>query len=271
MAGESDMQAGRNLFLLTLKGRIAVHFIDGSNLEGEFAAQDELHIFLKLDEGEIIMAPRSQIRYVKGRAGQPVEPDTSQIDFGKAQPAPTAENQADEAETAVREQGGEVVLEPEPETFRTPPPVEDVEGTGVTMVLKDTALLEEIQASTPPKQETGPEDATYVLAPPAEVDSQEARPRLVCTGGPHDGEVYELTSSIVTLGRSNDNAIAMSKDKEISRRHAIIVQEGNRFFIQDQNSLNGTFVNDELIKGSHYLQDGDVIFVGLSTLEYYAT
>jgi pSer/pThr/pTyr-binding forkhead associated (FHA) protein len=38
--------------------------------------------------------------------------------------------------------------------------------------------------------------------------------------------------------------------------------------VQDQNSLNGTFVNDEQISGPRYLQNGDEVLVGLSLLKY---
>jgi hypothetical protein len=96
----------------------------------------------------------------------------------------------------------------------------------------------------------------------------EIKAKLICTTGPHTGEVLELRSGITTLGRSSDNVFVLSQDKEISRHHAIILQESGRFVVQDQNSLNGTFVNDEQITGPHYLKDGDEILVGLSTLKY---
>jgi len=96
----------------------------------------------------------------------------------------------------------------------------------------------------------------------------EIKARLTCTTGPHTGEVLQLRSGITTLGRSSDNVFVLSQDKEISRHHAIILQESGRFVVQDQNSLNGTFVNDEQITGPYYLKDGDEILVGLSTLKY---
>jgi pSer/pThr/pTyr-binding forkhead associated (FHA) protein len=57
-------------------------------------------------------------------------------------------------------------------------------------------------------------------------------------------------------------------DKEISRRHALIKLEAGKFVIQDQNSLNGTYVNSERVDAPRILQDGDVIFVGVSDLKY---
>jgi pSer/pThr/pTyr-binding forkhead associated (FHA) protein len=91
---------------------------------------------------------------------------------------------------------------------------------------------------------------------------------LICTSGPHTGDVVRLKSGITTIGRSSDNIITLSKDKEISRHHALIIQESGRFVVQDQNSLNGTFVNDEQVTSPRYLEDGDVILVGVSTFRY---
>ena len=41
-----------------------------------------------------------------------------------------------------------------------------------------------------------------------------------------------------------------------------------KFVVQDQNSLNGTFLNDQLIKGPHLLTNGDIILIGISTLKF---
>ena len=44
--------------------------------------------------------------------------------------------------------------------------------------------------------------------------------------------------------------------------------EADKFVIQDQNSLNGTYVNNERVGAPRALQDGDIILVGLSDLKY---
>jgi sRNA-binding regulator protein Hfq len=137
------------------------------------------------------------------------------------------------------------------------------------------------------------EDRTFVLAAPDDSESTdiftpvtraeesdttvvvpltgrevEVTATLSVTSGPHNGDKFTLRSGITTVGRSSDNVIVLSKDKEISRHHAIIVHESGQYVVQDQNSLNGTFVNEEQISGPHYLKDGDKILVGLSTLMY---
>jgi sRNA-binding regulator protein Hfq len=138
-----------------------------------------------------------------------------------------------------------------------------------------TIVLEPRQA--PASFEVDDRDITAVQAGSADADATMVIPEskvsersitLICTTGPHSGDVFKLQSGINTVGRSSDNVIVLSKDKEISRRHALILQESGRFVVQDQNSLNGTFVNDEQITGPRYLEDGDEILVGLSTLKY---
>jgi hypothetical protein len=91
---------------------------------------------------------------------------------------------------------------------------------------------------------------------------------LTCTDGPHAGDVFPVKIGPATIGRSVDNHVPLSRDKEISRRHALIMSEPGIILLQDQNSLNGTYVNNKQISGQYTLQDGDMILVGVSTLRF---
>ncbi|MFN8453861.1 MAG: FHA domain-containing protein [Anaerolineae bacterium] len=108
-------------------------------------------------------------------------------------------------------------------------------------------------------------EATFIIGAKA---AATVSAHLVCTSGPHAGEVLQLKPGLTTIGRSSDNSFALSKDKEVSRRHAIIAYEANKFVIQDQNSLNHTFVNNEEVKEPRPLADGDLILIGVSTLKF---
>jgi hypothetical protein len=141
---------------------------------------------------------------------------------------------------------GTIVLEP------PTPSLADEEDLDMTAIISDAAISAE-------------NDVTVILS---EKKAPEITAKLTCIAGPHTDQVFQLKSGITTMGRSADNVIVLSQDKEISRHHAIVLQESGRFVIQDQNSLNGTFVNDEQISGPRYLQDGDEILVGLSLLKY---
>jgi len=82
--------------------------------------------------------------------------------------------------------------------------------------------------------------------------------QLVHIEGPLKGEIQELSDAEIVIGRHPDCQVQFPKDvTTLSRRHARIVREGNRFKVIDQ-STNGTFVNGKLVTES-YLKDGDVI------------
>ncbi len=73
--------------------------------------------------------------------------------------------------------------------------------------------------------------------------------------------IVDLSSRVVTIGRSSKNDISI-KDRNASRRHCNIIKVGtSSWFAVDCESQNGTYVNGELIKKVE-LQDGDKVTVG---------
>ncbi len=82
--------------------------------------------------------------------------------------------------------------------------------------------------------------------------------QLVHIQGPLKGEIQELPDIEISIGRHPECQVRFPKDLvTISRRHARIVREGNRFKLIDQ-STNGTYVNGRPVSEA-YLKDGDVI------------
>jgi len=82
--------------------------------------------------------------------------------------------------------------------------------------------------------------------------------QLVHIYGPLKGEIQEFSESMILIGRHPSCHVLFPKDVAIvSRKHAQIVREGNRFKLIDQ-SANGTFVNGKRVKEA-YLKDGDVL------------
>lgn len=82
--------------------------------------------------------------------------------------------------------------------------------------------------------------------------------QLVHIQGPLKGEIQELFDPEILIGRHPDCQVQFPKaEVTLSRRHARIVREGNRFKIIDQ-STNGTYVNGQRVPEA-YLKDGDVI------------
>ena len=83
--------------------------------------------------------------------------------------------------------------------------------------------------------------------------------QLVHIHGPMKGEIQEFAGNEIFIGRHPSCDLQFPKDiVAISRKHAHIIREGNRFKLVD-SSTNGTFVNGTKIDES-WLKNGDVIF-----------
>jgi pSer/pThr/pTyr-binding forkhead associated (FHA) protein len=65
----------------------------------------------------------------------------------------------------------------------------------------------------------------------------------------------------MNIGRARDNQIIL-EDPTISRHHAWIKSEGERFLVFDVGSANGTYVNDERVEEPRSLEHGDVVRFG---------
>lgn len=77
---------------------------------------------------------------------------------------------------------------------------------------------------------------------------------------------WDLEPGKYEIGRS-ENADFVINDKTVSRNHASIVVERidinhMKYVLEDKNSRNGTFVNNELIHGKQNVIDGDRIMFG---------
>jgi serine phosphatase RsbU (regulator of sigma subunit) len=64
-----------------------------------------------------------------------------------------------------------------------------------------------------------------------------------------------------SIGRNRENQLVLS-DADVSRQHAEITRDGDRYILTDRNSRFGTYVNGRKIEGPHALAHGDHIQVG---------
>lgn len=64
-----------------------------------------------------------------------------------------------------------------------------------------------------------------------------------------------------TIGRDESNTICI-KDRFLSKFHARIILDENIYFLEDLNSANGTYLNDEEVKDAIELKSGDIIRLG---------
>ena len=84
-----------------------------------------------------------------------------------------------------------------------------------------------------------------------------------------DGREIPLTGVVTRIGRSITADIEL-EDLSVSRRHALIVVEGDDVFLLDEGSRNGTWLNGHRVKRT-LLRDGDTIVLGVEQLRYAET
>jgi hypothetical protein len=96
------------------------------------------------------------------------------------------------------------------------------------------------------------------------------RPALVVrSGGGRVGEHFSPTGETTSIGRSPDCEIFLD-DVTVSRRHSVLTERDGQFSIEDQGSLNGTFLNRRRIETAETLEDGDEIQIGKYRLIFLA-
>jgi pSer/pThr/pTyr-binding forkhead associated (FHA) protein len=76
---------------------------------------------------------------------------------------------------------------------------------------------------------------------------------------------YQLFEGENLVGRDAGATIVIEA-RGISRRHAVFFVEGDQILIEDLASKNGTFVEEERVRGRVPLRDGSVIRLGYLSL-----
>ena len=84
--------------------------------------------------------------------------------------------------------------------------------------------------------------------------------RLIIQNGTNSGAQLHLEQGWIALGRGEESVLRFV-EPSVSTRHAIIATEHDEFFVLDQESRNGTFLNGERIQTAK-LANGDVIELG---------
>ena len=75
-----------------------------------------------------------------------------------------------------------------------------------------------------------------------------------------------LSQGVVTIGRLPDNVIQID-NLAVSGHHAKIYWDLDKYVVEDNNSLNGTYVNNVRVS-KQPLKDGDAVMVGKHTLSF---
>jgi len=84
---------------------------------------------------------------------------------------------------------------------------------------------------------------------------------LVQTPGKMEGKVLEIKLSQFVIGRDPQCHLRPASPL-ISKRHCAILQKEGKAFLRDFGSTNGSFVNDEPVKGERELHHDDQLKIG---------
>jgi pSer/pThr/pTyr-binding forkhead associated (FHA) protein len=104
-----------------------------------------------------------------------------------------------------------------------------------------------------------------VVAPVEELRENTAM--LVVRRGPNAGSRFLLDKETVTAGRHPESDIFLD-DITVSRRHAEIHRDGDRFEVCDVGSLNGTYLNRDRVEKVE-LSNGDELQIGKFKLVFF--
>ncbi len=96
-------------------------------------------------------------------------------------------------------------------------------------------------------------------------DPTQAVARFVRNSGNSPAKTFEILQTPFTIGRSDDCDLTLDSAK-VSREHALVRRDANGFYLRDNNSTNGTFVNGQKVTEAR-LNDGDqVMFANIELI-----
>lgn len=85
--------------------------------------------------------------------------------------------------------------------------------------------------------------------------------RLVFISGPKAGSSFHLTGTQTTVGRKPASDLRFAPNEVIvSGHHATIWEKGGRFFLRDEGSRNGTFVDGQRVQETELFPGQEVMF-----------
>ncbi|MBX3170057.1 MAG: FHA domain-containing protein [Candidatus Eremiobacteraeota bacterium] len=108
-----------------------------------------------------------------------------------------------------------------------------------------------------------PVQSTAQPAPPQETATLSGAPRPVCFR--QDGQAVYLPKAgeQMTLGRDAKCTVPF-QDGEVSRQHARIAEKDGKYYLQDSNSTNGTYLNGQRLEPGQWVEykPGDSLSLG---------
>jgi hypothetical protein len=89
---------------------------------------------------------------------------------------------------------------------------------------------------------------------------------LIARQGEYTGHTFHIQQGVCRIGRSRYNDVRLNQTN-VSRRHAVIRWARGYFWLQDEQSLHGTYLNGQRIQAQR-LTDGDLIYIGDTVFEF---
>ncbi len=136
----------------------------------------------------------------------------------------------------------------------------------------ERAIAGEVQRKASFDSDVELQRSTFFVGPPEppclerEAAALEAAPRaavlLVCSGEGRPRQ-FVLGGARTVVGRDPGVEVRL-EDVSVSRRHAAIIRSGERYFLRDLESKNGTYFRGLLQGAEQPLRDGDRFRIGHS-------
>jgi hypothetical protein len=113
---------------------------------------------------------------------------------------------------------------------------------------------------------------SFILAP-SQLAAEHSVPSggnlvVVRSGVLKEGRSFPTGPVPLTIGRAEDNDLALGDDEFASAHHARIESQRDGVWILDLDSTNGTFVNGKRLDGRRSLKPGDVVQIGDTELRF---
>jgi DNA-binding winged helix-turn-helix (wHTH) protein len=95
-------------------------------------------------------------------------------------------------------------------------------------------------------------------------DKAKERPVLIIHDSSNNSnQNVSMDRDELTLGRGEECDVVLA-ERQVSRQHLKVYKEGSRYYAEDLDSKNGTWVNGQQLKGVRELSDGDEIQLALA-------
>jgi thermitase len=91
---------------------------------------------------------------------------------------------------------------------------------------------------------------------------------LTVIAGPAQARAYQLGGAEVLIGRGDDCAVILIGDGTVSRRHALLRNDGRQVSIEDAGSSHGTYLSGQRVTSPVPLRRGDVLQIGQTLLRF---